>query len=136
MLVIHNFGGFPETWTAATGETGTSRFAAGFAEFQRLRGEPGAVHVVNCDVTLALRLAAARFVPGRRPPLVAVDLVLRVPTRPRDRVTLPVKRALFARVDLFVHYFRDFSGVERTFGLAPDQSVYVPFKANLIDRGV
>ena len=136
MLLVHNFARFPETWTAASGETGTSVFAAGFREFQKLRGAPGAVHVVNCDVTLALELAAARFVPRRHPPLVAVDLVLRIPSRSRDRAALPVKRALFGRVDLFLHYFRDFSGVERTFGIAPDRSEYIPFKANLIDRGV
>lgn len=136
MLLIHNFARFPESWTASTGETGQSVAAPAFADFHRLRREPGAVHVVNCDVTLTLELAAARLVPGHHPPLVAVDLVLRVPTRPRDRMSLPVKRAVLSNVDLFLHYFRDFTGIERTFGIGPDRSEFVPFKANLIDRGV
>jgi glycosyltransferase involved in cell wall biosynthesis len=66
--------------------------------------------------------------------LIAVDLVLRAPTRWRDRIQLPVKRQLLTRVDHFIHYFRDLSGYENVFGIPAARSSFTPFKVNLVDR--
>lgn len=66
--------------------------------------------------------------------LIAVDLVIRAPTRSRDRIQLPLKRLLLNRVDHFIHYFRDLSGYERVFGIRAGRSSFTPFKVNLVDR--
>jgi glycosyltransferase involved in cell wall biosynthesis len=68
--------------------------------------------------------------PWRRRPIVAVDLVLRLPQSLRHRATAVVKRMLLSRVDHFIHYFKDISGYQ-SFGVRADKSSYVPFKVNI-----
>ncbi len=65
---------------------------------------------------------------------MSVDIILRRPADWRTRLQHPVVRALLGRVDHFIHYFRDVSGLEEVFGIGPDRSSYVPFKVNLISR--
>jgi glycosyltransferase involved in cell wall biosynthesis len=134
MLIVHNFRAFPEKWRAATGQQGTSIYAgdhaAAFLEHRRNRE---AVFVVNGNVALVMELAA-RMLAGARRPLVAVDLVLREPEDFVGRLLLPVKKAMFSRVDRFIHYFRDLRGLTRVYGIGPERSAYVPFKVNLADR--
>jgi glycosyltransferase involved in cell wall biosynthesis len=89
-----------------------------------LNGAPGLV--------FALVSVFALWPPLRRPVVVA-DLVLRRPVGAVARVLAWVKRLLFARVDHFVHYFRDLAGYDRFFGIGPARSSYVPFKPNVAD---
>jgi glycosyltransferase involved in cell wall biosynthesis len=39
---------------------------------------------------------------------------------------------LFSKVDHHIHYFRDLTGYERIYGIGPNRSSFVPFKANLL----
>jgi glycosyltransferase involved in cell wall biosynthesis len=134
MLIVHNFRAFPEKWKAAAGRQGTSIYAGNqAAAFLQHRRNPEAVFVVNGDVALVMELAA-RMLGGARRPLIAVDLVLREPENFAGNLLLPFKKALLARVDRFIHYFRDLRGLTRVYGIGPEHSSYVPFKVNLADR--
>jgi glycosyltransferase involved in cell wall biosynthesis len=89
------------------------------------------VVVVNCGDALLYSIARHFLLfPWRRRPLIAVDLVLRRPETIRHRVTATVKRVLLTQVSHFIHYFKDWTGYERYFGVKPSKSSYVPFKVN------
>jgi glycosyltransferase involved in cell wall biosynthesis len=134
MLIVHNFRAFPEKWTAATGQQGTSTHAGQSVDaFLKHRRKPEAVFVVNGNVPLVMELAA-RMLAGARRPLIAVDLVLREPDNFGGWLLLPLKKALLGRVDRFIHYFRDLRGLTRVYGIGPEHSSYVSFKVNLADR--
>ncbi len=90
-----------------------------------------ALAVINCNPALTYSLAAKCLLKQRRIPIVAVDLVLRRPKSLRSPLFQPIRRILLNRVDHFIHYFKDMSGYQQTFGIGPDRSSFVPFKANL-----
>jgi glycosyltransferase involved in cell wall biosynthesis len=69
--------------------------------------------------------------PWKRKPIVAVDLVLRRPKTFPARLAALVKRLLLARIDHFIHYFRDLDGYSSWYGITPQRSSFVPFKPNL-----
>jgi glycosyltransferase involved in cell wall biosynthesis len=52
----------------------------------------------------------------------------------RQRLSAVIKRFLFGRIDHFVHYFRDVSGYQKYFGIGPDRSSFVWFKANISEH--
>jgi glycosyltransferase involved in cell wall biosynthesis len=133
MLIVTNFKTFPETWTSDTGVAGRTVYAdAGEFEAAANTGDADAVFVVNCDVQTVLQLASRRLVRrGASTPVVAVDLVLRIPSTLRAKILARLKRVLFSRVDLFINYFRDVSALDRYYGIGPARSAYVPFKSNL-----
>ena len=60
-----------------------------------------------------------------------VDLLLAKPEGLRQRLSAVIKRVAFWRIDHFVHYFRDVSGYQKYFGIGPDRSSFVWFKANI-----
>jgi len=132
MRIVTNFARFPRNWTAANGLRGETTPATTAAEFWRGRGHE-TIWLVNCDTTLTLKLGAMKVLAGEVS-LIAVDLVLRAPTRWRDRIQLLLKRHLLTHVDHFIHYFRDLGGYERVFGIRADRSSFTPFKVNLVDR--
>jgi glycosyltransferase involved in cell wall biosynthesis len=132
MLIATNFVRFPQSWRAANGIQGTAVPAFTPREYWSRRG-PGTVWLVNCNTTLTLKLGAIKLVSPRSAKLMAVDLVLRAPTG-SARLSQPLKRLLFHQVDHFIHYFRDVSGFERSFGIGADRSAFVRFKVNLLDR--
>lgn len=74
------------------------------------------------------------LIPGRRPCVVSVDLLLSQPRGWAQRLFALVRRTLLRKVDLFIHYFQDLSGYERYFGIGPDRSRYVPFKVNQFEN--
>ncbi len=133
MQIVTNFGRFPRTFEAANGLKGETTAASTAADFWRHRGD-GTIWLVNCDPALTLQLGALKTFAPSGVFLIAVDLVLRAPTRWWDWIQLPVKRRLLMRVDHFVHYFRDLRGYERLFGIGADRSSFTPFKVNLVDR--
>jgi glycosyltransferase involved in cell wall biosynthesis len=132
MLIVTNFARFPQSWQAANGLDGRTALAYQPLEFWRERGNR-TVWLVNCDTTLTLKLGGVKLASPRAAVLIAADLVLRTPLG-RDRLSLPLKRLLLRQVDHFIHYFRDVSGLDRTFGIGADRSSFVPFKVNLVDR--
>jgi len=129
--ILTNFERFPENWETASGLRGTACVASGFSEFARRLNNCDAV-IVNCDVRLTLQLQALFcLAPWKRKPMVAVDLVLRKPRMLADRLLVRLKKLLLARVDLFLHYFKDLSGYQRYYGIGEDRSRYVAFKPNI-----
>ena len=95
------------------------------------------VVVVNCGDALLYSIARHFLLfPWRRRPLVAVDLVLRRPETVRHRAMARVKRLLLTQVSHFIHYFKDWSGYQRYFGVEASRSSYVPFKVNNIHLSV
>jgi glycosyltransferase involved in cell wall biosynthesis len=135
MLIVSNLPGLPRSWTASSGERGESATAMSVPEFLAFRRHPDAVWVVNCDPALTFKLAAASAVaPFLVKPLICVDLVLRRSPRSFANPALPVKRWLLRHVAHFIHHFRDLRAYEAVFGIGPDRSSFVPFKANLRDR--
>jgi glycosyltransferase involved in cell wall biosynthesis len=133
MVIINNFHAFPPEWRAVTGERGTSLQANNAREFLHLaRGSPEAVVVVNCNPRLTLEMGAARLF-GRlgKTPVVSVDLVLRAPGTRAQKAMLAVKKLFLRQVDLYIHYFRDYSGYADVFGIPLNRHEFVPFKVNL-----
>ncbi len=129
--ILTNFERFPENWETAPGRAGTARIASGFSQFAR-RLDDCDIVIVNCDVRLTLHLQALFWLaPWKRRPMVAVDLVLREPRTLADRLLVRLKKLLLARVDLFLHYFKDLNGYQRYYGIGGNRSRYVPFKPNI-----
>ena len=100
MLIVTNFERFPETWQAANGMRGNSIPASRPGEFWSKR-DSGTVWLVNCDTPLTLQLAARKLVFARAIPLIAADLVLRIPAGSAC-LSAPLKRFLLSRVDHFI----------------------------------
>jgi glycosyltransferase involved in cell wall biosynthesis len=90
--------------------------------------------VIDCRDLLLFRICIHfLFFPWTRKPLVAVDLVLRIPVHWKQRIGVLIKRLLLLRVAHFIHFFRDISGYTRHFGISAARSSYVPFKVNIQD---
>ncbi len=89
--------------------------------------------VLNCGGTI-LNSITRHFLlsPGSRRPLVAVDLVLRKPETMAYRAKAWARRLSLRQVDHFIHYFRNWSGYQRHFGIDPARCSFVPFKVNNI----
>jgi glycosyltransferase involved in cell wall biosynthesis len=92
------------------------------------------VIVIDCRDLLLYRICIHFLLfPWTRKPLVAVDLVLRIPVHLKQKIGALIKRVLFLRVAHFIHYFRDISNYTRYFGISAARSSYVPFKVNIQD---
>ncbi len=131
MRILTNFLDAPPHYTLEDGRRAEIVRAESWREFRSLAGCCELI-VVDCRDFLIYKLAAYFLLcPWKRRPLAAVDLVLRKPLTVRHKLTAIAKRLLLARIDHFVHYFRDISGYERLFGLPAARSSYVPFKSNL-----
>ena len=102
-------------------------------EVRKLLGKVDVI-VVDCRDLLLYKICLHFLLfPWTRKPLVAVDLVLRMPVHLKQRIGALIKRLLFLRVAHFIHYFRDISGYTRYFGISAARSSYVPFKVNIQD---
>jgi glycosyltransferase involved in cell wall biosynthesis len=87
--------------------------------------------VIDCrDALLQRTCEQFMLFPWTKKPLVAVDIVLRRPDDIKSRMKAILKRALFSRIDHYIHYFRDLSGYVRYFGIGSERSSFVPFKVN------
>ena len=132
MLLLTNFEGFPVRWQTKSGLKGEARVVKSAREI--LSGAKGqqAVAIINCNPQLTYDVTTQALLGFRRDlPIVAVDLVLRPPRSPRSRLVQPFRRFLLNRVDHFINYFNDLSGYDAAFGISPQRSSFVPFKANL-----
>lgn len=130
MRIVTNFERFEPVWTSC-GETGEAVVARTFSQF--LRELPGCgLILINGDIHLTLCFSVYFLMfPWKRKPIVAVDLVLRRPKTFPARLAALVKRLLLARIDHFIHYFRDLDGYSSWYGITPQRSSFVPFKPNL-----
>lgn len=130
MVIVTNFVDFPSRWASRTGLSGVTQRATLANEFLEFRSTPEAIFLVNCDVPLTFNLVREQAF-GPRRPIIAVDLILRRPKTWRAKLSLPLKRRLFRRVDYFLNYFTDLDALQAVYGIGPDRSGFVPFKANL-----
>ena len=133
MLIVTNFGSFPERWTATDGTTGRTEYARTAPEFLKFRGSASSVFLVNGDVRLAMDLGLKQILSSEaRRPLIAVDMVfLRRPNTVPAKLAALAKRMMLRNVDHFLHYFKDLRGLDSLYGIGPDRSGFVDFKANL-----
>ncbi|MEK7405620.1 MAG: glycosyltransferase [Acidobacteriota bacterium] len=131
MLILTNIARFPARWTTSGGERGQAVQVSSLGGILRQLGRAHLI-LIDCNPKLVLQVCALfTAFPWMRRPLVANDLVLRQPERLSHRLLLGPKRLLLARVDHFIHYFKDLSGYQRYFGIGPERSSFVPFKPNL-----
>jgi len=133
MLIVTNIASFPMHWTATDGTIGRTEYAQSATEFLRFRNEASSVFLVNCASRIVLDLALRQLWPfEQRRPLVALDLVfLRRPQTIAGRLAVVPKRILLRNVDYFLHYFKNLQGLDSLYGIGPDRSGFVDFKANL-----
>jgi glycosyltransferase involved in cell wall biosynthesis len=118
-------------WQTAGGVSGRAVQVNSLGEFLKHSRRADFV-IINCDVTLAMKLAGLyMLLPWLRRPVLAHDVVLRKPQTLRSRMLAPVKRFLLGRIDHFTLYFRDLAGYSRYFGIGPDRVSYVAGKVNL-----
>jgi glycosyltransferase involved in cell wall biosynthesis len=130
MRIVTNFERFEPLWTSH-GETGEAVMARTFSDFLRELPRCDLI-LINSDIVLTLRFSAYFLMyPWKRKPIVAVDLVLRRPKTFQARLAALVKRLLLARVDHFIHYFKDLDGYSSCYGITPERSSFVAFKPNL-----
>lgn len=99
--------------------------------FLRHSREAGLV-IINCDVVLAMKLAALYLVfPWLRRPILGHDIVLRRPVNWKTRWPLPLKRFLLSRIDHFSLHFTILDGYQKYFGIGPERASYLPSKPNI-----
>lgn len=131
MQVLTNFMNSPQLVDAPGGTRAEVICRDTWQEFREYLRTADLV-VIECRDNLVFRVAAYLLLrPWRKTSLVAVDLVLRKPLRFRHKVTALLKRLLLARVDHFIHFFKDISGYTKYFGISHARSSYVPFKVNI-----
>lgn len=88
--------------------------------------------VINGATSTVFKLALHFLLkPWSKKPLVAVDLVLRIPITKKQRIFAVFKRFLLLRVDHFIHYFKDLRGYNQYYGISDARSSYIPFKVNI-----
>jgi glycosyltransferase involved in cell wall biosynthesis len=137
VLIVTNFAKFPELWTSTSGTTGRTVFARSASDFLKFRHDTHSLFLINGSARLALELALRQSLPfAARRPIIAVDMILRRPHTIRAILSVVAKRAVFRRVDYFLHYFKDLRGLDSLYGISPSRSGFVDFKANLWDRRV
>jgi glycosyltransferase involved in cell wall biosynthesis len=132
VLLITN-AAYPTNWIASNGMCGESVRARSSREFLEASSRrKDSVWVIDCDPQLTFELAAASLLhPILARSIVAVDIVLRRPSKLSSKLVLPLKKLLLGRVDRFIHYFRDLRGYREVFGISSERSAYIPFKPNL-----
>ncbi|MCB1772207.1 MAG: glycosyltransferase family 4 protein [Gammaproteobacteria bacterium] len=93
---------------------------------------PGDLFVFNGEANLvSAACVLRRLMPTARGRIVAADMVLRKPEGAVARLKARIRRSLWRRVNLFLHYFRDLRCYESHYGIGPERSRYVAFKANV-----
>jgi len=130
--ILTDFSKFPPAWRSC----GCSGSAFAFTSLRQCirQCRKADLIIINGNVSRILTLSALFVLcPFLRTPIIAVDLVLRKPEGRRALLISRVKRLLFGYVDHFVHYFRDLTGYQKYYGIGPERSSFVAFKANIYD---
>ena len=87
--------------------------------------------VLNIDHQKLLKLCALRYLfPAKRFKLVSVDIILRKPFTPTQKILAYIKATLLKKVDIFILYFKNVDNYEKYFGISKEKIRYVPFKVN------
>ena len=98
------------------------------ADFLVFNGDPRRLFVA----CLVFALLAPR--PFRRCKLVSVDILLRPPKTPAQKILALFKRFFLKQVDLFILYFKNVDGYCAQFGIPRERIAYVPFKVNSFEK--
>ena len=131
MRIVTNFARFPKQWSTRQGLAGSAVEALNLEQFVQYSQQADLL-LINGDLSLTQSLALRSLNPfHRQPPLVIADLVLRQPKSAPAHAMAAVRRLLFARVDLFINYFRHSPGYAQYFGITPERCRFVEFKPNL-----
>jgi glycosyltransferase involved in cell wall biosynthesis len=136
MFILTDFPRFPESKTL---KDGTTVAASTLLAHASLKDMPRLLTLIRrADLILAqdsvniLGMALFFcFVPFLKKPIMAVDLILRMPRTPKQKGIARLKRFLLNRVDHFVFYFKELKGYKTYYGISPERSSYVPFKSNM-----
>lgn len=135
MLIVTNIANFPRRWTSTDGTTGRTEFARNASEFLTFRNDPSSVFLVNGVGRIVVELALKQLSPLKaRRPIIGLDMILRRPATIRAHLSVAAKRLVFRRVDYFLHYFKDVRALDSLFGIGPERSGFIAFKANLWNR--
>ncbi|MFC3093375.1 glycosyltransferase [Alteromonas sediminis] len=100
--------------------------------FQYLTSNKNDTFVFNGEarlISLACLLKALTL--GKKAKIIAVDMVLRLPSTPQSKCLAWCRKALWKQVNHFIHYFKDVRGYTKHFGIDANRSHYVPFKSNI-----
>ena len=90
--------------------------------------------LLNGSGSLIFKLALLKWLlPFNPVKLVVLDILLSSPVTPRDRLKALIVKWLLKRVDLFLLYYKDTRGLQKTYGIPAAKFRYVPFKINQID---
>lgn len=73
------------------------------------------------------------LIPFHRTKLVVLDILLSKPNSIKDKIKAFIISLLLKKVHLLLLYYRDTTGLEATYSIAPGKFRYVPFKINQID---
>jgi glycosyltransferase involved in cell wall biosynthesis len=129
MHLLVNMPRFPEVWNAC-GHVGTASFCDSFETVIEQQNGADAI-LVSTDVRLVYKLALATRTLRVRRPIFFIDSILRSPSGHfRDQMEHRMKRYLLGAVHHHIHYFRNLSGYRKHFGITPERSSYVPFRAS------
>lgn len=89
------------------------------------------VVLFNVDPYQLLTLCLFKWlIPYKKPILVSVDIHLSEPIGWKSKLIALAKKVLLKKVNLFILYFKDYSGYERYYGITAARVRYVPFKVN------
>lgn len=79
----------------------------------------------------ALKLALCKWlVPFNPCKLVVLDILLSTPRGLKGRLKAAIFKLLFRKIDAVFLYYKNTSGLQRYYGIAPEKFRYVPFKIN------
>jgi len=136
-MILTDFKKFPKTWKTSGqigGESHTSLAGASSRDLIKLISEfrqADFVLINSGGLNVYWLVVLFWALPFLKKPIIAVDIILRRPHTFKERLVARFKRILLKRVDHFIHYFKDLRGYEKLFGISPEKSSYVPFKANI-----
>lgn len=79
----------------------------------------------------ALKLALCKWlVPFNPCKLVVLDILLLTPRSLKGQLKAAIFKFLFRKIDAVLLYYRNTSGLQRYYGIAPEKFRYIPFKIN------
>jgi glycosyltransferase involved in cell wall biosynthesis len=136
MLILTDFDRFPKQWKvgAIDGQTSTALAGSKPLDFWRLipefrRADLILVGESPFKALWVILLRSLLFM--QKKPIVCVDLVMRKPKSAKQRLFAAIKKRILNHADHFINYFWDLREYDRIYGISPERSSYVPFKANL-----
>lgn len=87
--------------------------------------------LINGTLHGALKLALLKWVvPFHRCKLVVLDVLLSTPHGFKGRLKASLLRILFKKIDAVMLLYKNTEGLQKYYGIAPEQFRYVPFKIN------